>query len=242
VDELRAQAVAAAQGGWDGVELVLQGEPADAAVTVPEVATPVWAVALRCSDTRAEAAATKVVAALPWTQHAGARTLNLQLPGLVGAGEETGFHRYADALNFLYDLLALLYVEAECSGVKLAVEAPAPGWLGSPVELRDLLDRVASGAVGVCVHAARLPSMPILEDWLLTLDRRAFAIRLSASSFAAGPTGINVKPVERLRAALDAADYRGLIIAGRAVPAAALAGGPGPSASVGGPGPLDLGD
>lgn len=87
---------------------------------------------------------------------------------------------YAAALADTYRFLIGVRHEAEERGMAVWIDAPQSQFLLSPTETSDLLDRVASHAVGarLCYSEAVRTLTP--RDWLAELGRRAFAIRLDS--------------------------------------------------------------
>ncbi len=113
-----------------------------------------------------------------------AKVLSVAIGAVSRTPEEDGrcFQRYQDALNFAYELLHALRLEAEAKGVALALEAPSAGSLISPVELRELIDAANSAAVGACLDVARIRQLGAPPaEWIETLGARVQAIRLSGA-------------------------------------------------------------
>lgn len=83
---------------------------------------------------------------------------------------------YAQAIADTYRLLSNLRHEAEERGIQVWIDAPRPRFLLSPVETADLLDRVASHAIGarLCLAEAARISEP--RDWQGEWGRRMCAI------------------------------------------------------------------
>lgn len=95
------------------------------------------------------------------------------VPAVVGrASDPTPFVSYADALNHTFDALAELRFEAESRGVTIALETVWNRFLLSPVEAADLLERVNSPCVGMCVDTGNVLATSYPQDWIATLGRR----------------------------------------------------------------------
>lgn len=122
--------------------------------------------------------------------------LVITIPPVGGRASIASFARYQDALNFAYLLLDELRFAAESSSARLALKAPSCGCFFSPVELRDLIDRVSSSAVGVCVDAQALTRFGSVQDWLSTLGYRVFAI-WEPNNEGAGTSGASMVTLVR---------------------------------------------
>ena len=92
---------------------------------------------------------------------------------------------YADALNAVFESLRVLSFEAESRGVVLAIENPADAFLLSPVEMRDLVDRVGSPWVQVCLDVVRVRRHGFPADWIDTLGPRIVHVHLADLRVAA---------------------------------------------------------
>ncbi|MCB9850682.1 MAG: hypothetical protein H6817_08245 [Phycisphaerales bacterium] len=77
--------------------------------------------------------------------------------------------RYADALNHTHDQVQRLVPALERTGVTLCIPADRCGFLRSPPELRELLDRIACPLVGASVDIGDGTSHCAPDDWLPTL-------------------------------------------------------------------------
>ncbi|MEK6674806.1 MAG: hypothetical protein AABZ47_04030 [Planctomycetota bacterium] len=119
--------------------------------------------------------------------------------GIVGTptrmerGGLAEFEHYADALNFADGLLSGVRFEAEQVGIPVAIMAGAGGCLFSPVEVRELLDRTHTWAVGVCLDQDLLTGMGRVDDWLDALGHRVLCVRLSGGKALEEATALNVK-------------------------------------------------
>lgn len=156
------------------------------------------AVAARCIATDIDEAAAEVSSLLNRAASLGAQCLNLTIPpiaklehggapaeGDISLGHATqsvpqrdGFASYQEALNLAYQLLHRVRMDAEGSGVVVALEAGRGGCLLSPVELREIIDAANSWAVGACVDAAHVARFSSPADWIRTLAGRLYAVRL----------------------------------------------------------------
>lgn len=90
----------------------------------------------------------------------------------IGAGDP--IDDYADALWRTERALAGLRFPAEVRGLRVALRAPLAGFLASPVEAAELIDRVNSPLIGLALDAAALPARHSIGAWLDELGARAF--------------------------------------------------------------------
>jgi len=79
---------------------------------------------------------------------------------------------YADALHRTHDALRRLVPEAEARGVGLAMENVWNRFLLSPIEWRDLVDRVNSPYVGVYFDVGNVMPFGYPQDWITILGHR----------------------------------------------------------------------
>jgi sugar phosphate isomerase/epimerase len=93
------------------------------------------------------------------------------------------------------------------SGVRIALATPARAFLGSPVELRDLIERIDGEAVGVALDLERLVASgePFPENWIGELGKALALIRATDYS--------NVAWSECMEA-LSELGYRGSFVVG----------------------------
>ncbi len=208
--------------GFDGVELTLGPLPeadgdacagaSDKKLTaLARLDGGVVAVAIRCATTDVEAAMARVNAVLGAAGSAKARSLNVMIPP-VGSG---GFAGYQDALNFACGLMREGRYAAEVGGVPLAVEVACGGCLLSPVELREIVDKANSWAVGACVEVGRVCEVGDLGDWLDTLRARVHCVRMACVD------GVWPVAPEALRLCLDDVGFGGPVVLGGSGPAVA---------------------
>lgn len=200
------------ESACDGVELPFELAPAVLARRQEEPGLPILALRASGSEVKMSAAKAQVFELLEVGRELGARNLNLSLPLARLSAEHRGYDRYRAALNFCYDLLAASFSEAEAAGVDLAVEVPTEEALHSPVELAELLDAVPTAAVGVCLEDARFARPDELFDWLATLSRRVFSLRLNDRKSGDRVRDTESKHLPHLRQVLDHIDYQGLVI------------------------------
>lgn len=94
-------------------------------------------------------------------------------PASVGPVDPGGdFVSYEDALGRCFEGLAARAENAERWGVCLAVAAPLERFLLSPLEVRDLVDRLNSPAIGVAVQLDEAAGIGYAADWLRILSYR----------------------------------------------------------------------
>ncbi len=134
------------------------------------------------------AASDQILAGLERAAWVGARVLVLDSLATVGAD-----CTYAMALNGTHAALKRLRLEAERSGVELALVAPQSRFLLSPVELRNLLDEQHDPGVAAALDVPCCFRIGHPVDWIDCLGRRLSCILLhhnvleSASSTPALP-------------------------------------------------------
>ena len=97
---------------------------------------------------------------------------------------------YETALNHVYEGVMEVAEQAEKYGVKIAVRAASDGFLLSPVETRDLVDRLNSPAIGVALNLNDVAHFGCPADWLRCLSYRLHAVFLSAGEESNGKTGV----------------------------------------------------
>lgn len=93
---------------------------------------------------------------------------------------------YADALKLTFDALRHLIPEAEKRGVVIAVENVWNHFLLSPVETRDLIDRLNSPWVRICLDVGNVVRFGFPEDWIDILGRRICCVHLRDFRTAVG--------------------------------------------------------
>jgi hexulose-6-phosphate isomerase len=104
----------------------------------------------------------------------------LVVPGLVRHFERLRepVVSYADALTRAYEALRELAPEAESRGVVIAIENVWNGFLLSPVEMRELIDRVNSPWVRVYFDVGNVLVYGFPQDWIDILGARIARIHL----------------------------------------------------------------
>jgi sugar phosphate isomerase/epimerase len=214
---LREHSARAASEGFDGIEWAPTAELPQLPPATPVDAAPrIGALAVRCETCDLDGAVNAVCAQLHAAAAIGAKVLNLHLPPVRGSGRGEGFGRYQEGVNFAYELLHRARLEAEATGVAVALEAADGGCLLSPVELREIIDAANSWAVGACVDAGRIALLGSPADWVGTLEHRVQAVRLSPSldEPKRGATGGSAWAEELLRSLDNVPADRPLIICG----------------------------
>ena len=163
-----AEATAA---GLDGIVVTLPPDADTADTTWPEgVLAMAWDAELAPTLTHAPESARAALGTL--LQNAA----TLGVPTVeIAAGHVDGEVGYLDALQATYDGLLDILPEAERLGVRVAVSTHARAFLQSPVELRDLIERVNSPAAAVSLDWATVPGRPL--DWLTILGPRVAIVR-----------------------------------------------------------------
>jgi len=183
VVELRERAAQATSNGLDGVEWRPAVGSALHGTAIAQLdGIPIRALALGCEMTDVPSTAAYVSSQFQAAASLGAKVLNLSIPPLRRGADGVGFTRYPNALNFAYELLRRLRIEAEAAGVTVALEAAKDGSLLSPVEVGELIDAVNSPAVGVCLDVERIASIGSPLDWIRTLHRRILAVRFGGAA------------------------------------------------------------
>lgn len=211
---LAEMAQAAADAGFDAIELVAAEQGvltfddgqaayqaaanivADAGLSVPSLATAAfWDVNYGSADpdTRAQARdlTLRMLDRAAWL---GAPAI-LVIPAVVGkASDRAPAVSYADALNRTYDALSELSHQAEDRGVVIGLENVWNRFLLSPIELRDLIDRINSPWVGAYLDVGNLLALGYPTDWITTLGRRVCCVHVKDYRLA-GPDGPGFCPL-----------------------------------------------
>lgn len=213
---MRDPCLAAQAAGFAGVEVVLGPDlvsSAGEAAKLPEAGVNVLSVACACRSIARKAALAEVEAFVDLGERLGAASLNLTLPPVRGCGCDPvgGFVSYADALNLAHDLLVGLRLLAERTGVAVAIESAADGFLLSPVEARELVDAGASWAMGICLDVTRVERVGCPVDWAIALGRRVRCLRIPQAPTGAAACG-HWRTIERLAGALGSIGYDGHVI------------------------------
>ena len=103
----------------------------------------------------------------------------LVVPAVVGTiGGKAPVCGYEDAMWRVYDALCRLAPEAEARGVKIGVENVWNKFLMSPLEARELIDRVNSPWVGIYFDVGNVLAFGFSEDWIDLLGGRIVRVHL----------------------------------------------------------------
>jgi len=93
---------------------------------------------------------------------------------------------YADALVYAYEALRELSFEAEARAVTIAIENVWNQFLLSPVEMRELIDRVNSPWVGVYLDVGNVLKFGFPQDWIDTLGWRTARVHVKDFKLSTG--------------------------------------------------------
>jgi hexulose-6-phosphate isomerase len=112
----------------------------------------------------------------------------LVVPGLVSHFEQPTemVTSYATAFDLAYEALCELAPKAEDCGVTIAVENVWNQFLLSPLEMRDLIDRVGSPRVQAYVDVGNILKFGFPQDWIQILGKRVVRIHLKDFKIAVG--------------------------------------------------------
>ncbi len=135
-----------------------------------------------------ERARAGILAMLDRAMWLGARAIVVE-PGFVGGWNAAKPRsRYADTLYQTYESLRGLTFEAEARGVSIALRNVnlLGRFLLSPVETAELIDRVNSPWVGVCLDTGLALSTGYPEDWVSSLGPRIVRVRVSDYDLSRG--------------------------------------------------------
>lgn len=108
----------------------------------------------------------------------GARRVSIS-PATVGESDSDHVS-YQDALNRTFDALLAVVPRLERCGVTLALRAARHGFLMSPPELRELIGRLNSHAVGADIDCTGRDDRASALDWLATLGNGTCAMGVAA--------------------------------------------------------------
>lgn len=158
------------------------------------------------------------VAMLDRARWIGAPTI-LMIPAVVGrASDPVPRIAYADALAGAARALHTLGFEAERRGVSIAVENVWNRFLLSPVEMRELIDRVNSPWVGVYFDVGNVLPFGYPQDWIETLGQRIKRVHVKDFKLDVGtkagfcPPGDGDVNWPAVMAALQAIHYEGPLV------------------------------
>ncbi len=227
---ISTMAESSAQAGFDGVELVVndRGElnlatpPADVAAVLRHFGEARLAVAALTSDLYtthnfASPDESSRRTALETTRRLIELACCLEAPlvWLRGAvidpsKQDDEIVSYEAALNHVFEGMMEVAERAERQGVKISVRAAGDGFLLSPVETRDLVDRLNSPAIGVAFNLNDVARFGCPVDWLRCLSYRLHAVFLGAS--ADSHADANVLAATKIREALNEVRYEGPLI------------------------------
>ena len=157
------------------------------------------------ADSFTKPAVADLVSALEWTASIGGSVLTVRPAGAAPGGNETRVARYADALWDTHNALEALCGPTARTGVFVGVEAVSDGCLLSPVELRDLLDRVNSPYVAACLNLTSIARIGEPLGWIRTLRHRIVCVRLGDEEGA---------QLDETAAALQEVLYTGPVVCG----------------------------
>jgi L-ribulose-5-phosphate 3-epimerase len=108
----------------------------------------------------------------------GAKTL-LVVPGVVQHFQEQHLRtHYEDALRLAYVGIHNLLGEAERWGVIIALENVWNAFLVSPVDMREMIDRINSPWVGCYLDVGNILRYGLPEDWIQTLGQRIVRVHV----------------------------------------------------------------
>ena len=202
--------------GFDGVELAISAAAPDSPELLRQIACTgrVLALAARVVSRHPETALKELSGLMRLAREIGAEWLNLSVPGGEGRLSAGSPAPCEAGLHLCHELLHQGRFEAEREGVAIGVEPGAGSPLTSPMELRELIDDSPSWAIGACVDLHRVASFSAAKDWLETLGRRVFVIRVDVENYQSSGA-------VWLPAALRAIGFEGLLIC-RVSPDAAI--------------------
>ncbi len=146
-----------------------------------------WKYSLTSPDkTQREQARQVTIACLDRAKWLGTDAL-LVVPGLVAHFEDNKLRiGYADALRLSYEALRDLAGEAEKRGVMIAIENVWNAFLVSPVETRELIDKINSPWVAAYLDVGNVLRYGVSQDWVDTLGRRIRRIHLKDYNLSVG--------------------------------------------------------
>jgi L-ribulose-5-phosphate 3-epimerase len=198
---------AAAAAGFEAIELVLADQ---AELTFDSPAAQCSAAAQSVRDQGLEVAS--LASGVFWETHFGSPDPNVRtkardlvlagldraawlgapvllvVPAVVGrADSPEPITSYADALARSFEALHELSFEAEDRGVAIAIENVWNKFLLSPIEFRELIDRVNSPWVGAYLDVGNVLAFGYPQDWIATLGGRI--LRVHVKDYRLGARG-----------------------------------------------------
>ena len=120
------------------------------------------------------------------------------------------FVSYETALNHVFQGMMEVAEQAEKRGVKIAVRAAGDGFLLSPVETRNFVDRLNSPAIGVAFNLSDVARFGCPVDWLRCLGYRLLGVFLGAGEESSGEG--RVIDTAKICEALNEVRYEGPVI------------------------------
>jgi L-ribulose-5-phosphate 3-epimerase len=138
-----------------------------------------WQTPFTAPDRRDRAAARELAAAvLDRARWLGAPVL-LVVAGVVGRwNARQPAVRYEDALLYAHDSLRAISYEAEARNVVVAIENVWSRFLLSPVEMRELIDRINSPWIRVCFDVGNALKYGYPQDWIDSLGSRIVRVHV----------------------------------------------------------------
>jgi hexulose-6-phosphate isomerase len=124
----------------------------------------------------------RLAAALERAAWLGAGVVAFSPAAVGGAGSAEPAVRYEDAYSLTLEALLELRFEAERQAVRLAPLACRNRFLLSPLETRDLIDRINSPWVGAGLDVGDLLPLGSPADWIVSLGHRLAHVRIGASA------------------------------------------------------------
>lgn len=219
--ELRERLAHARDAGFDGVEIALDAgakgecracdwmEPEEScraiAAEAQRCGVPIRAAVLadepaaRIADPDAarQAEAVERVRSAAWCcERLGSGVLRL-IPAALRTGSPRAVLSYQDALNSTCRRLESLRLDCERRGVVAAVIPCHHGFLLSPPEFRELLDRISSPFVGAALDWTACAKIGDPVDWIHTLQHRLAAVSVDLT--AREPTPLEEAWADTLR-------------------------------------------
>lgn len=138
-----------------------------------------WQTSLTAPDQASRRRARELaIAALDRARWTGAPVL-LIVPGLVGRwNAREPAVPYEDAMLCAFEALRELSYEAEARNVTIGIENVWNRFLLSPVEMRELIDRVNSAWVRVYLDVGNVLKFGYPQDWIQTLSSRIIRVHV----------------------------------------------------------------
>jgi hexulose-6-phosphate isomerase len=208
--DARALAESATAAGFEAIELTMGAEGAltpqtredecrriarifqDAGLKVASLATDLfWRVNYGHTDPAIRQQARELTqAGLDRAAWLGTDAL-LVVPAVVGTwNEPVPRVSYAHAMERTFDSLSKLREDAEDRGVHIAIENVWNRFLLSPVEMRNLIDRVNNPWVGAYFDVGNAMAFGYPQDWIEALGRRIVRVHAKEYDLARpGPDG-----------------------------------------------------